>query len=235
MTLAQDDLGFAAWKEDNEGGRFSDWLVERAGPYWQEAVGHRFTQELANDSLPDSVYRRYLIQDYAFVDVLVRVVALAIAYAPDMPPKSKLSAFLATVTSEENDYFLRSFTALEVEEAEWQSAELGQAGAAFREVMLGAARDGSYEELLAVLLPAEWCYLTWAQAAGDAAPERFYLREWIELHNVPAFEAFVAWLREEMDRRAAGLTPQRQAVLAALFRDMMELEVEFFDEAYDED
>lgn len=234
MSAGMTELGFAEWRAGRAEARFSDWLAARAEPHWSAAVGHRFTRELADDSLPDDAYRRYLVQDYAFLDVLVRVVALAVAYAPDMPPKSKLSAFLAAVTSEENDYFLRSFAALDVDAESLAETRLGPTTRAFREIMLGAARDGSYEEILAVLLPAEWCYLTWAQAVAGQKPGRFYLREWIELHSIPEFEAFVAWLRAEMDERAADLPEERQEGLADLFGAMMELEVAFFEEAYEE-
>ena len=233
MTGDGEGPDFAAWRGAREDARFSDWLAARAEPYWSRAVEHRFTRQLAADALPDAVYRRYLIQDYAFVDVLVRIVAYAIAKAPDMPPKSRLAAFLASVTSEENDYFLRSFEALGVEVEVWRNAPLGPTASAFREVMLGAAEDGGYEEVLAVFLPAEWCYLSWAKTVAGQAPERFYLKEWIELHDNPDFEAFVAWLRDEMDRRGPGLPTERQERLAGLFRSMMALEVAFFDEAYE--
>ena len=233
MTDDTKGPGFADWRAGRPDAGFSDWLAARAEPYWSRTVEHRFTRELAADALPDAVYRRYLIQDYAFIDVLVRVVAYAIAKAPDMPPKSRLAAFLAAVTSEENDYFLRSFDALGVDAETWRGAALGPTASAFREVMLGAARDGGYEEVLAVFLPAEWCYLSWARAVSGQTPARFYFKEWIELHDNPDFEAFVTWLRAEMDRHGPALPPERQERLAALFRSMMALEVAFFDEAYE--
>ncbi len=85
-----------------------------------------------------------------------------------------------------------------------------------------------------MLLPAEWIYLSWAMADKDAAPERFYLAEWIALHTLPEFQAFVNWLRAEIDRHGPKLAPERQERLAALFTEIAELEVAFFDKAYDE-
>ncbi len=218
--------------------RFSDWLLRGAEPAWSQAVGHRFTRELADDSLSDAVYRWYLLQDYAFIDALVRVVAYAIAKAPDRPAQARLAGFLAAVTSEENDYFLRSFEALGVAEADWRGAALGPVTRELGEIMLAAARDGAYEDALAVLLPAEWVYLSWAGAVADRTPYcppgRFYLREWIELHVNPDFAAFVAWLREEIDRRGAALPEAGQRRAADLFRRMADLEVAFFEAAYED-
>ena len=68
----------------------------------------------------------------------------------------------------------------------------------------------------------------------DSRPARFYLAEWIALHTLPGFEAFVNWLREEMDRHGPALPPDRQERLAELFTGIAELEVAFFDGAYGE-
>ncbi len=59
---------------------------------------------------------------------------------------SRLAGFLAALTSEENDYFLRSFEALGVAEATWSAAEPDPVIARFGEVMLGAARTRSQSE-----------------------------------------------------------------------------------------
>ncbi len=61
---------FEAFTQANRQARFSDWLRARAAPAWAQAVGHRFTRELADDTLPDEVFARYLIQDYVFIDTL---------------------------------------------------------------------------------------------------------------------------------------------------------------------
>ncbi len=42
------------------------------------------------------------------------------------------------------------------------------------------------------------------------------------------------WLREETDRHGPQLAPARQERLAALFTEIAELEVAFFDAAYGE-
>lgn len=232
MTLQESApaaCGPAAWDPET---RFTDWLRTGAEPHWTAATGHRFTRELAADSLPDAVYRRYLIQDYLFLDLLVRIVGHAIAAAPSLEARITLSRFLAAVTGEENTYFLRSFEALGVDEATLRSAQPIAPTAAFEAIMLGAARGGDYADVLSVLLPVEWIYLAWAQAVADRKPARFYLREWIELHSIPAFADFVGWLRDEMDREGAALPPARQAALADNVRRIAEQEVAFFDAAY---
>jgi thiaminase/transcriptional activator TenA len=85
-----------------------------------------------------------------------------------------------------------------------------------------------------VFVPAEWVYLTWASCAAEGdRPDRFYLDEWIDLHAVEAFEAFVTWLRDQLDAVGPALAPERQERVATLFERTVDLEVRFFDAAYE--
>jgi len=220
---------YAAGREDS---RFTDWLRERSEPDWTAATEHRFTRELGRGDLDDAVFRRYLVQDYAFVGDLVGAFGHAVGDAPSMAAKSRLVDFLGVLTAEENDYFERCFEALGVPEETYADPETAPTTRAFLDLLGRAAREGGYAETLAVLVPAEWIYLEWASALADADPERFYLAEWIDLHANPEFESFVGWLREELDREGAGASPRRQRRIEALFSRTVELEVAFFDAAY---
>lgn len=99
-----------------------------------------------------------------------------------MESKSQLVDFLEILTADENDYFERSFEALDVPEAEYTDPELTPETQAFEDLLERAAREGGYAETLAVLLPAEWIYLEWANTVEGESPSRFYLAEWIDLH-----------------------------------------------------
>ena len=157
-----------------------------------------------------------------------------IADAPTMEAKRRLGTFLATLTSGENDYFERSFDALDVPEGDRTDPDRRPVTAAFEDLLGRAGREGDYEETLAVLVPAEWCYLAWASDLADADPDAFYLFEWVKLHATDDFAAFVDWLRGELDRTGPDISPRRQDRVARHFRRTMNLERAFFDAAYDE-
>lgn len=227
---------YADWAADRTDPRFTDWLRAQSGDTWNEATRHQFARQLHADTIDDVVFRRYLLQDYAFVETLVGVFGHAVGDAPTMAAKSRLVKFLGTVTGDEDDYFQRAFEALDVPEAEYADPDLTGTTAAFRDLLLRAAGEGGYAETLAVLVPAEWVYLSWATAdefVTDGGPDRFYLQEWIDLHAVPEFESFVGWLRAELDREGAAASERRQARLAELFCRTIDLEVAFFDGAYE--
>lgn len=214
-------------------GRFTDWLREGSEPHWTRAVDHRFVDELAADELDDDVFRRYLVQDYAFVETLASAVGHAAGQAPTIEASGELAGFLGTIASDEDDYFERSFDALGVAGDRRRSPERTEVTEAFCDLLLRAALEGGYADSLAVLLPVEWVYLEWASARADAAPERFYLEEWIDLHAGADFEAFVGWLREELDAYGAELPERRQRRIQRHFRRAVALEVAFFQSAYE--
>jgi len=61
---------------DDEMGLFGR-LRHGAGPLWNDYVEHPFVRGLADGTLPQAAFRRYLIQDYLFLIHFVRAYALA--------------------------------------------------------------------------------------------------------------------------------------------------------------
>ncbi|NBN65898.1 TenA family protein [Pannonibacter tanglangensis] len=230
MTSPRTFAGFAAAHPD---ARFSDWLVAQADDRWDRACGHPFTVAIGDGSMPEAAYVRYLIEDYTFITDLASVLGYLVAKAPDMAAKRRLAGFLALLTSEENDYFLRSLAALGVPEAAYATAAQGPVTRAFAALLLDSAGKGTYAEGLACLLCAEWVYLTWGEReAAHPRPDAFWLAEWIDLHAGPGFSGFVGWLREEMDRVGPALSEAEQARVSAIFSRMCELEFAFFEAAW---
>jgi len=204
------DGSFRDYLNTTPDARFTDWLAARAEPYWSNACSHAFTVAIGDGDMPQAAYVRYLIEDYTFITDLASTLGFLVAKAPSMGSKSRLSGFLALLTSAENDYFIRSFEALGVAPERYEAAAQGPVTRAFSELLLTASGQGSYEEGLACLLCAEWCYLTWGlREAKKPRPQAFYLAEWIDLHAVAGFEDVVGWIRTEMDTLGPAL-PEAQ-------------------------
>jgi thiaminase/transcriptional activator TenA len=215
---------------------FCEQTVSRHAELWKAATRHRFTEELADDALDEAVFRRYLIQDFAFIHALAGLIGFAVGRAPSYDAKKRLAGFLGVITGDETSYFERSMAALGIDAATRDAPPEGRVAAALR-AEFEAASETSYADILSVFVPAEWVYLDWASyaAARGKTPSRFYYAEWIELHSVEPFRAFVGWLRAELDREAALLDAAGQARLANRFGRLLELEVAFFDDVYREE
>ncbi|MDA7964183.1 TenA family protein [Ruegeria sp.] len=196
---------------------------------WQAATTHAFTRELADGSLPEHKMRWYLQQDYQFVDGFVRLLASAIAHAPSLADSVPAAQFLAVITGPENTYFLRAMQALDTAPC----FDPAPATKAFQDLMAEAASSGRYENMLAVLVVAEWVYLDWASPVHPPKDDLpFWFAEWITLHAGDGFEGVVGYLRDQLDQVWPTLDTPAQAEVTRLFHRAVELERDFFDAAY---
>lgn len=212
--------------------RPTDYLKEQCESDWQAATRHVFCSELAAGTLPRDKMAWYLTQDYKFVDGFVRLLASAIAHAPGLADSVPAAQFLAVITGPENTYFLRSLETLGVPDGGSGIAAAPET-AAFQNLMARAAASGRYEHMLAVLVVAEWSYLSWATPFHPPDPDLpFYFAEWITLHAGEGFESVVEYLRSQLDTAWERADATTRTEIEALFREAVHLEHAFFDAAY---
>lgn len=199
---------------------------------WEAATDHAFCRELADGSLPLEKMRWYLVQDYKFIGHFVRLLASAIAHAPTLADSVPAAQFLGLITGKENTYFLRSFEALEISEHQ-QNSEAAPSTIKFQNLMHEARMSGRYEQMIAVLLVAEWSYLTWGERYTDYADDLpFWFAEWIDLHSGEGFEGVVNYLRDQLDSVWDGLSEQERQDAARMFKAAVDCEKDFFDASY---
>jgi len=210
--------------------RPTDQLRSLCAEDWQAATRHAFTDHLAAGTLPEDRMLAYLRQDYLFIDGFVRLLASAIAHAPTLPDAIPAAQFLGQISGPENTYFLRAIEALGGQ-AE-PPAPAHPVTAEFQNVMRAAAQSGRYEQMLAVLVVAEWSYLDWATPDADKVHDLpFWFGEWITLHSGDGFEGVVAYLRGQLDAVWPGLSADQRRAVEATFTHATRLERAFFDAA----
>ena len=214
------------------GGRFRDWLRDRAEPHWTRMVDHRITKDMAADTLPPAALRRYLIHEHGFVETAVTIFAYALVKAPGIAEQSHLVETLRGLTTDQLEYFERVFGELGVSAAERDATPNPAEVLAFCDGMMRLAAHGTYEEIIAGMAAAEWMYLTWSRAAHERQPRDRTCAEWIALHVAPPFASQVEWLLEQLDALGPALPPRHQGRLADAFRRTLELEIAFHDAPY---
>ena len=215
---------------------FAEQLRQSCITDWNACVQHRFVQEIFDGSLDDAVLRKYLVQDYQFINRFVALLGAAIASADVFASRVVLSQFAGMVTSDENTYFLRSFDMLGVPEEQRLTPELTAPTKAFQQLMHEAAQSLNYANCMAVLAVAEGIYLDWADQPAKKhlpMPERFEHAEWIVLHANDFFRGFVGWLRGELDRIGPTLDETQKAEATHYFQRAVKLERQFFDHVYE--
>ena len=208
--------------------KFSEQLKQASEPCWIQAITHRYVDELLTGSISDSAMSRYLIQDHRFISNFLTLLGAALSTADKFESRVVLGRFIGMISSKENDYFLRSFKALGITEEERLNQPDSEPTKGLNQIMLEAARSGSYVAAISVLAVVEGIYLDWGLRAKKPYPHNFVHHEWITLHNNDYFVGFVAFLRSELDR----VGPDSAEICHDYFLRTVKLEKAFFDDVY---
>jgi len=178
------------------------------------------------------VLKKYLIQDHRFIDAFVVLLASMVASCRCLEDRIPGCQFLALITGKENTYFERSFQKLGCSSIpERLVIPNDEVTTQFIELMSSVAKEGSLGEKLAVLCVCEWSYLSWAEVKNVKAQDELHL-EWIDLHRGDYFESVVNYLRGLLDKEGSLIFEAERATCKKRFQETVQLEEDFFDNAY---
>ena len=223
---------FASFQAGSVDAGFSDWLRAENQATWDAMVGHRFCLDMATDRLPEPAFVRYLRYEHGFVRAAIGIFAYALAKAPTAADQDHLIRVLGALAGEQEDYFRRTFTRLGLNPEPAAPDALPEAALGLRAGVLAIAAAGSFAEILAAMLAAEWMYLTWCEEAHARGTRREAPADWIRLHIEPAFRGQVMWLMQRLDQLGPDLPVEEQKRCARNFGRVLALEIAFHDAPY---
>ncbi|HEX6677204.1 MAG TPA: thiaminase II [Actinomycetes bacterium] len=210
--------------------RFSERLFARGRRGLEAQLAHPVVRGIADGSLDEEPFRRWLVQDYLFLLDYVRLFALAAARAPDTEALGRM-VDLAHATFHDELSLHRSYAAeFGLSEADLDGGVKSRTCAAYTDFLLRTAATGDFADILAALLPCMWGYseLGRAMAAAGMPAEPRY-RRWVESYADPGFAELAAWCARLLDRAATGLPAGRLRQLEARFHTSLDHELAFWD------
>jgi thiaminase/transcriptional activator TenA len=198
--------------------KLSHHLHAAAAPIWAAQLRHPFVRGLADGTLEEERFKRWVLQDYLYLKEFARVFAWAAAKAEDLQSMAWYAGVLDLTLNTEmglhRDYAARfSLTPQELEsEPMWPTTR------AYTDFLIRTAADGDMLDLLAVLLPCAWGYVDLAQSlAQEEPPQDQRYADWIVQYASEEFTQARDWLRDELDRLAVGISEGKRARLTELF------------------
>ncbi|MCH9039567.1 MAG: TenA family protein [Chloroflexi bacterium] len=198
---------------------------------WERMVTHPFIMELGDGTLSIERSTRYFLQDYVFVNDLVKATATAMAKAPDFEAANVLNQFLTGILNPENDLFVRFFKELGASEEQYSSAGASPTTQAFGDFLVRTAVDGPFEDIITALYVTEGTYLDWGTRflqAGKRPTSPVY-REWIDLHSPDVLGGLVNWMEGYLDSLNLG---DRLPDIDRIFHTTLRYEYQFWESAY---
>ena len=199
---------------------------------WDHMQAHRFVRDIEADSLPREVFARYVVHERAFVETAILIFGHAMLKAPDFTARRRLCGVLHGLSGEQLDYFDRVFASLGTALPD-PTMRPPQSVTAFDRYMLDVAETGSYLDILAVMLAAEWMYATWCKRACQRPISDPDIADWVRLHAAPEFLAQADWLRNNVDAAGTGVDATMFQHLSELFGTTLRLEIDFHTAPYE--
>lgn len=198
---------------------------------WESYVDHEFVRRMGEETLPDSAFRTYLVQDYLFLIQFARAWALAAYKSRTIADIRAAQSGLGSIL-DETQLHVRLCGRWGLSAEELEAAPEHQATVAYTRFVLDCGAAGDLLDLHVALAP---CVIGYAEigrklANGRAdalANHRF--REWIEEYAGSGYQDVANAARKHLnDLASRSMTDQRFSELAALFAKATRLEAAFW-------
>ena len=197
---------------------FTDELREAAAGIWDAQLEHPFVRGLADGSLEEERFKRWVLQDYCYLKEFARIFAWATAKADRLDSMSWYAAVLDMTLNTEMQLHREYANRFGLLPEDLEAAPMWPTTRAYTDFLVRTAADGDMLELLAALLPCAWgyCHIGQTLAEEDPPDDQRYA-DWIAQYASEEFAEATAWLRGEMDRLARGATAEKKERLTEIF------------------
>ncbi len=198
---------------------FTDELLAAARPIWDAQLNHPFVRGIADGTLDEARFRRWLSQDYRYLSEFSRVFALAAARADTLSAMSWYARMLDLTLNTEMDLHRRYADRFGLRAEDLEAAPMWPTTRAYTDFLIRTAATGDLADLVAALLPCAWGYVYLARqlATADSSPASVRYAEFITQYASEEFYEAAEWLKGEMNRLAASADKDKRQHLVTLF------------------
>ncbi|MBA1192895.1 TenA family protein [Pseudomonas entomophila] len=213
-----------------------DRLKAAAAADWSAYVDHRFVRQMGEGSLPEPVFRTYLVQDYLFLIQFARAWALA-AYKSRRPDDIRAAQAGLAAILDETELHLRLCARWGLSRDDVEHAPEHRATVAYSRFVLDCGAAGDLLDLQVALAPCVMGYAEIGERLARDVPDlaSHPYGEWIGEYAGEAYQGVATAARAHLDELASrGMTEQRFIELAATFAQASRLEADFWSMGYDE-
>ncbi|MCH7944244.1 MAG: thiaminase II [Proteobacteria bacterium] len=199
---------------------------------WRDYTDHAFVRGLADGSLPEACFRRYLGQDYLFLIHFARAYALAAYKADSLGDIRQAAAGLSAIIDVEMALHVEFCGGWGLDEDAMAALTEAEETMAYTRYVLEKGLQGDLLDLHVALAPCMLGYAEIGATLGQcptAQAEANPYAPWIEMYASDEYQAVAADERATLNRLMAERGgPGRLASLIKTFRQATRLETAFW-------
>jgi thiaminase/transcriptional activator TenA len=209
-------------------GFFGELVTENAALH-DATLRHPFVLGIGQGTLPPAIFRFYLEQDFQFLERYLRVIALAVAAAPDMAGMARLAELLHATLAVEFDALRAVYTRFGGDSAMLDTTVPAPTCRAYTDHLLRIAHQQDLLVILAAMLPCQWGYGDIGREllnGGLPADDRF--AGWITEYASDEYHAMVGWAVGRLNALAEQAGNAQLATAREAFRVSADYEYAFW-------
>jgi thiaminase/transcriptional activator TenA len=209
---------------------FFDELCAECADTHAGSLSHPVVRGIGAGTLPLAAFRAYLAQDYLFLLQYARVLAQAVAAAPDRATMTRLAELLRSTLAVEVDALRALYARCDGDPARLDASEATPICAGYTAHLLASAERGNLLVTLAAILPCQWGYREIGRALASAGlPDDARYAAWINEYASDEYSALVDWALQRFDAAASGASADERELARAAFRESSEWERRFWE------
>ncbi len=210
--------------------RLTDELYREVEPIWAAQMEHPFVKGLGDGTLDEEIFKRWVLQDYRYLEEYARVFAWAAAKADELHSMAWYAAVLDLTLNTEMELHRQYAGRFDLSLEDLESEPMWPTTRAYTDFLVRTAADGDMADLLAALLPCTWGYVDLAQRLAERnPPEDQRYADWIAQYASREFAEARDWLRDELDRVAANPREAKRERLKEIFVTSSRYEWQFWE------
>jgi len=210
---------------------FSDDLRADSARTFDAAGAHRLVDAIWAGRTDAGALGPHLAQQVLVLDAFVGLLGATVTAADRPAPRLEHARRTGLVAGPVHNHLVRGLDVLDVALPERTDPEPRPPTRELRELLSATAHGRDYPDCVSALLAVEWLHLDCATRPHAEPPTEPLQREWIELRRGPSVEAWVAFLRLEVERVGA-VDDGRRRRTRELFARTAALELDLLDSAY---
>lgn len=210
---------------------FTEYLHDRVQPIWQAQREHPFVVGIADGTLPQETFARWVRQDYRYLVEFSRVFAWGAAKSRRLDEMQFFATALDLTLNTEMDLHRGYAARFGISAGELEATEMWPTTRAYTDFLVRVSADGDLADLLAALLPCAWGYAWLARrlVKDFDRPDDDRYAEWIETYAGDEFQGASQHLQALMNRHADEVSDEKRERLTELFVLSSRYELQFWE------
>ena len=213
---------------------FIEGVEERALPIRKAILEHPFVVGIGHGDLDVERFKFYVAQDYVYLIDYARVLALGAARAPELGVMSWFAGLLDETLNTEMELHRGYCAEFGITREELEATRAAPTTVAYTSFLLSVAHQGSFEALVASLLPCQWGYWEVGErlaVQGEPKNAPLYC-QWIQMYTSPEFSELAHTIRAMADRLAERAGPDEVAAMGEAYLTSLRFEHRFWEMSY---